>query len=62
MSKESGADMTIIIIVSMFIWIAVINELIKPSKKQNNRKIIALTSFGTLSTLIITVQSLPLFN
>ena len=57
--------MTLIIIASMFIWIAAINELIKPSKKQNDRKIIILTSFGTLSTLIITVslfQSVPLFN
>ena len=57
--------MTLIIIASMFIWIVAINELIKPSKKQNDRKIIILTSFGTLSTLIITVslfQSLPLFN
>ncbi|TXL57798.1 hypothetical protein FHP05_14845 [Cerasibacillus terrae] len=57
--------MTLIIIASMFIWIVAINELIKPSKKQNDRKIIILTSFGTLSTLIITVslfQSFPLFN
>ncbi|WP_269144286.1 hypothetical protein [Cerasibacillus terrae] len=30
--------MTLIIIASMFIWIAAINELIKPSKKQNDRK------------------------
>lgn len=57
--------MTLIIIASMFIWIVAINELIKPSKKQNDRKIIILTSFGTLSTLTITVslfQSLPFFS
>lgn len=57
--------MTLIIIASMLIWIAAINELIKPSKEQNNRKIITLTSFGTSSTLIITVslfQSPPFFN
>ena len=57
--------MTLIIIASMFIWIYAINELIKPSNKQNNRKIITLISFGSLSTLIITVslfQSLPFFN
>lgn len=57
--------MTIIIIASMLIWIAAINELIKPSNKQNNQKIITLTSFGTLSTVIITIslfQSLPFFN
>ena len=57
--------MTIIVIASAFIWIAAIYELIKPSKKQNNRKIITLTSFGTLSTLIITIslfQKLPFFH
>ncbi|MED3574637.1 hypothetical protein [Cytobacillus praedii] len=57
--------MSIIAIASAFIWIAAIYEIIKPSKEQNNRKIITLTSFGTLSTLIITIllfQSLPLFH
>lgn len=46
----------IISIVFAFIWIAAIYELIKPLKEQNNRKIITLTSFGTLSTLIITIS------
>lgn len=57
--------MTIIIIASMLIWIAAINELIKPSREHNNRKIITLTSFGTLSTVIITVslfRGFPFFN
>ncbi|MED3550213.1 hypothetical protein [Cytobacillus praedii] len=57
--------MSIIAIASAFIWIAAIYEIIKPSKEQNNRKIITLTSFGTLLTLIITIslfQSLPLFH
>lgn len=57
--------MIIIAIASAFIWIAAIYEIINPSKVQNNRKIITLTSFGTLSTLIITIslfQSLPLFH
>lgn len=49
-------SMIIISIVSAFIWIAAIYELIKPLKEQNNRKIITLTSFGTLSTLIITIS------
>ncbi|MEI3611927.1 hypothetical protein [Pseudogracilibacillus sp. SO30301A] len=43
-------------IASAFIWIAAIYELIKPSKEQNNRKIIVLTSLGTLSTLVITIS------
>ncbi|GAA5416149.1 hypothetical protein Pryu01_01181 [Paraliobacillus ryukyuensis] len=50
--------MTMIAVASAFIWIATIYELIKPSKEQNNRKIITLTSFGTLSTLIVTVSLL----
>ncbi|MFD2656952.1 hypothetical protein [Gracilibacillus thailandensis] len=57
--------MGIIAIASTFMWIAAIHELIKPSKEQNNRKIITLTSFGTLSTLIVTLsllQSFPLFH
>lgn len=48
--------MSIITIATAFIWIAAIYELIKPSKEQNNRKIITLTSFGTLSTLVITIS------
>ncbi|MCP3032284.1 hypothetical protein LF817_13130 [Halobacillus sp. A1] len=47
--------MNLIILASVVIWIAAIYELIKPSKEQNSRKLIALTSVGTLSTLIITL-------
>ncbi|MDU1848426.1 MAG: hypothetical protein E6778_23205 [Niallia nealsonii] len=57
--------MSIIAIASAFIWITAIYEIIKPSKKQNIRKIITLITFGTLSTLIITIslfQSPPLFH
>jgi hypothetical protein len=54
--------MSIITLASVLIWGAAINELSKPSKKQSVRKIIALTSLGSLSTLIITIslfQNLP---
>nr|WP_246586566.1 hypothetical protein [Cytobacillus gottheilii] len=57
--------MSIIAIASTLLWIGAIYEIIKPSKKQSIRKIITLTSFGSLSTLIITialVQSLPTFS
>lgn len=54
--------MTMIAIASAFIWIATICELIKPSKEQNNRKIITLTSFGALSTLIVTASLLQSFS
>jgi|GEM_PF-1625060 len=49
-------SMLVITIVSSLIWIALMNELNKPSKKHNNRKIMTLLSFGTLSTVIITVS------
>ena len=48
--------MSIIAIATALIWIAAIYELIKPSKEQNNRKVITLTAFGTLSTLVITIS------
>ncbi|WHY84009.1 hypothetical protein QNH39_15090 [Neobacillus novalis] len=54
--------MSIIILASVLLWGAVIHELSKPSKKQNNRKIVSLVSLGSLSTLIITIslfQNLP---
>ncbi|WP_199860661.1 hypothetical protein [Oceanobacillus damuensis] len=47
---------TIAAIVSIVIWIAVSRELVKSSKGKNGRKIIALMSAGTLSTLILTVS------
>lgn len=46
----------ILTIASIFIWIAVSHELSKSPKKQNNRKIIILTSLGTLSTLVLTIS------
>lgn len=55
-------SMSIIALVSILLWGAVTHELSKPSKKKNNRKIITLTSLGSLLTLVITislVQNLP---
>ncbi|ETI69060.1 hypothetical protein [Neobacillus vireti] len=54
--------MSIIILASVLLWGAVINELSKPSKKQNNRKIVSLVSLSSLLTIIITIslfQNLP---
>ncbi|MFJ5714624.1 hypothetical protein [Neobacillus sp. NPDC093127] len=48
--------MSIIILASVLLWGAVIHELSKPSKKQNNRKIVSLASLGSLSTLVITIS------
>ncbi|TWM32021.1 hypothetical protein CHCC14821_3796 [Bacillus paralicheniformis] len=54
--------MSIIILASMLLWGALTRELNKPSKKQNNQKIVSLISLGSLSTLVITIslfQKLP---
>ncbi len=48
--------MSILILASMLIWGAVIKELSKPSKEQSSRKIVSLTSLGTLSTFVITLS------
>ena len=43
-------------IVTMLIWIAASQELIKPSKEQNGRKIVILIFLGTLLTLVSTIS------
>ncbi|MFT8322766.1 MAG: hypothetical protein ABF649_17990, partial [Bacillus sp. (in: firmicutes)] len=48
--------MSIIILASVFIWGAAINELSKSSNKQSISKIITLTSLGSLTTLVITIS------
>ncbi|CAI8769115.1 hypothetical protein KY998_04760 [Bacillus paralicheniformis] len=48
--------MSIIILASMLLWVAVIHELSKPSKEQSKRKMISLMSLGSLSTLVITIS------
>ena len=60
--KEDYVYMSIIILASMLLWGALIYELSKSSKKQNNRKIVSLISLGSLSTVLITIslfQNLP---
>ncbi|GAA0600310.1 hypothetical protein GCM10009001_15890 [Virgibacillus siamensis] len=55
----------VISLASMFIWIVVIYELIKPSKEVSWRKTIPLMSVGSLLTLVLTVQAfqnIPFFN
>ncbi|MCY7943838.1 hypothetical protein [Bacillus inaquosorum] len=56
--KKGSIDMylSIIILASMLLWGAVIHELSKASKKQSTRKIVSLTSLGSLSTLVITIS------
>lgn len=54
--------MSIISLTAFVIWFLAIQEFLKPEKKQSNRKIITLTSAGTLLTLVSTVslfQNIP---
>ncbi|MBM7663652.1 hypothetical protein JOC25_000108 [Solibacillus kalamii] len=46
--------LTVLAIISMVIWIAVSKEAVKPLNEVNRRKMIALTSAGTLSAIVIT--------
>ncbi|WP_059172271.1 hypothetical protein [Bacillus sp. FJAT-27445] len=52
----STVVITIVAIVSIVIWIAVSQELVKPSKEKNGKKIITLMSVGSLSTLILIIS------
>ncbi|MDR4315359.1 hypothetical protein CHH55_02725 [Niallia circulans] len=55
----------IIALVAIAIWSIQIYEFLKPSKEQNNRKIVLLTSAGSLLTIILTVsffQNIPFFK
>lgn len=52
----STGVISIVAIVSTFLWIAVSRELAKSSKEKNGRKIITLMSAGCLATLILTIS------
>ncbi|AYV66232.1 MULTISPECIES: hypothetical protein [Niallia] len=55
----------IIALAAIAVWSIQIYELLKPSKEQNNRKIVLLTSAGSLFTIILTVsffQNIPFFQ
>ncbi|MFP7479407.1 hypothetical protein [Terribacillus saccharophilus] len=46
----------LISIAATVIWMLLINELIKSSKQQNGRKILLLTSSGTVLTVVLTIS------
>lgn len=48
--------MWIIILLTFFIWFSSIQEFLKPEKNQSNRKIISLTTAGSLLTLVLTIS------
>lgn len=47
---------SILAIVSIVLWIAVSQELVKSSQEKKRQKIIILMSAGSLSTLILTIS------
>jgi len=55
----STSFITVVSLLSVFIWIAVSKEAVKPTKNINWRRMFTLISAGSLSTLILTIS---LFN
>ncbi|MFD2627556.1 hypothetical protein [Oceanobacillus kapialis] len=49
-------SMGIISLITIGVWFVAIQEFLKPEKKQSNRKIIILTSSGSLLTLVLTIS------
>ncbi|WP_163582061.1 hypothetical protein [Gracilibacillus saliphilus] len=52
----SSTFLFIIALAAIVIWIAQSQELMKPSKEQNGRKIVTLTAGGSLLTLVLTIS------
>ncbi|RCW64543.1 hypothetical protein [Saliterribacillus persicus] len=52
----------IIALITSAIWFVAIQEFFKPEKNQSNRKIITLTSAGSLLTLALIVYLFQKFN
>nr|WP_026672133.1 hypothetical protein [Alkalihalobacterium bogoriense] len=46
----------IISIITFVVWFLAIQEFAKPEKNQSNRKIITLTSTGSLLTLVLSIS------
>ncbi len=55
-------SMGIISLITFVIWFVAIQEFLKPEKNQSNRKIITLTSAGSLLTLVLTISLFQNFN
>ncbi|MCR8848064.1 hypothetical protein NQ095_06565 [Rossellomorea sp. SC111] len=46
----------ILSLLTTLIWLAAIQEFLKPDNNQSNRKIMIFTSAGTVLTLVLTVS------
>ncbi|MEM5001241.1 hypothetical protein [Priestia megaterium] len=49
-------SMGILSLITFVVWFAAIQEFLKPEKNQSNRKIMMLTSAGSLLTLVLTIS------
>ncbi|WP_275210948.1 hypothetical protein [Priestia aryabhattai] len=49
-------SMGILSLITFVIWFVAIQESLKPEKNQSNRKIMMLTSAGSLLTLALTIS------
>lgn len=52
----------ILALLTVGIWFVAIQEFLKPEKTQSNRKIVTLTSAGSLLTLVLTISLFQNFN
>lgn len=56
MNGDARMPMGILSLITFVIWFVVIQEFLKPEKNQSNRKIMMLTSAGSLLTLVLTIS------
>ncbi len=56
MNGDARMSMGILSLITFVIWFVVIQEFLKPEKNQSNRKIMMLTSAGSLLTLVLTIS------
>jgi len=53
---DAHMSMGIISLITFVIWFVAIQEFLTPEKNQSNRKIMVLTSAGSLLTLVLTIS------
>lgn len=53
---DARMSMGILSLITFVIWFVAIQEFLKPEKNQSNRKIMMLTSAGSLLTLALTIS------
>lgn len=56
MEGDTTMSIGIISIITFVVWFLAIQEFAKPEKIQSNRKIITLTTTGSLLTIVLTIS------